>query len=135
MKKFLFFLFVIWMMATTGTQAQTRTISFVNQNGCNISYEVDTLVSIITTSDTLVDDDESIRLLNAYETKFPSNLGPNELAFLILVPDDDYFDVIFMQETKTGKIKNICILSSEGWLEVCPHQRKNLRQLAKKLRE
>lgn len=132
MKKVISFLFVIMTMAKITAQAQT--INFVNQIGCTITYDVDVLADIILNSDTLVDDDDAIRVMNSFETAFQSKLGPDEPAYLVLVPNDDYFNVIFLQETKHGKIRNIYILTNEDvWLEICPHQRRNLRHLARKI--
>jgi len=133
MKKLFFLLIAIEMMATTTVQAQT--VNFINQIGCEIIYDVDVLADIILSSDTLTDDYDAIEVMNSFETTFQSKLGPDEPAYLVLVPDDDYFNVIFLQETKHGKIRNIFILTTEDdWLENFPHQRKNLRRLARLIR-
>ena len=114
MKQFMLFVAIVVAVATPSfVQAQeTETISFVNQIGCEISYKIVDLADIIATSVTLDDDDEAIRLLYQFEEEFPSELGPDELAVEIMLPDDDYFNVIFLQETEDCDSSD----SYGGWL-------------------
>ncbi len=121
MKRFLPLLLAIGMMATTTANIAAQenvgsTISFTNEIGCGIEYTVPVLVEIITSCDTLYDDDEAIRLIEEYDKEFPS-CGPDEPAVLILIPDDEYFNVIFIQEDSEGEILTLRILTDEGWLE------------------
>jgi hypothetical protein len=97
--------------------SEVEIISFVNEIGCELSYKISDLADIIATSDTLDDDDEAIRLIYEFEEAFPLELGPDEPAVAILLPDDDYFNVIFIQETEDGDILTLRILSEGGWLE------------------
>lgn len=119
MKQFMLFVAIVVAVATPSfVQAQeTETISFVNQIGCEISYKIVDLADIIATSVTLDDDDEAIRLLYQFEEEFPSELGPDELAVEIMLPDDDYFNVIFLQETEDCDIVTLRILTEGGWLD------------------
>ena len=127
MKKILFLLLAIWMMATTATLAQESkgsTISFTNEIGCKIEYTLPVLVDILTSCDTLYYEDEANHLIAEYSKEFPSS-GPDEPAVLILVPDDEYFNVIFIQEDSEGEILTLRILTNDSWLE-CenePHSR------------
>lgn len=102
---------------TIASVSDVETISFVNEIGCEISYKIVDLADIIATSVTLDDDDEAIRLLYQFEEEFPSELGPDELAVEIMLPDDDYFNVIFLQETEDGDIVTLRILTEGGWLD------------------
>lgn len=119
MKQFMLFVAIVVAVATPSfVQAQeTETISFVNQIGCELSYKIVDLADIVATSDTLVDDDEVIRLMSQYEDEFPSDLGPDEPAVAVLEPDDSFFNVIFLQQTEGGDILTIRILTSDGWIE------------------
>lgn len=119
-------------MATTAVSASAQTLSFSNQIGCGYQYGVDALATIIVASDTLADDDEANYLLADYENTF-STKGPDEPAVLLLLPDDDFFHVIAMQETKHGRILTLRILTENGWIDVDPGQKKQLRHLAKLL--
>ena len=92
------------------------TISFVNEIGCEYRYHVNELADIIVTSDTLVDE-EADTLMYQYEEEYPSELGPDEPAVAVLVPDHEFFNVIFIQETEDDDILKIRILTDEGWLE------------------
>jgi hypothetical protein len=118
MKRLFFLLFAIWMMTTTAVSAQESgsTISFTNEIGCGIEYTLPVLADIISSADTLYEDEEADRLIEEYSKEFPS-CGPDEPAVLILIPDDDYFNVIFIQEDPDGEILTLRILSDEGWLE------------------
>lgn len=132
MKKMIaFLLFAVAVMATTTTVAQ-ETISFTNEIGCKILYDVDTLAIIISTGYEPVDEEESAMLMAEFEDAFPSD-GPDELAWTVLVPDDDYFYTVYIQETKRGGILKICVHTEDGWLEADTGQSKQLRHLAKKI--
>lgn len=125
-------LFAVIAIATTTAVAQ-ETISFTNEIGCEVLYDVDTLAAIISTGYDPVDDDESAMLMAEFEDAFPSD-GPDELAWTVLVPDDEYFYTIFIQETKRGKILKLCIHTEDGWLEAIPGQSRALRRLSRKLK-
>ncbi|MBQ5944999.1 hypothetical protein IJL65_00945 [bacterium] len=120
MKRTLFMLLAIGMMATTAVNATAQesgsTISFTNEIGCGIEYTLPVLVDILSSCDTLYECDEADRLIAEYDKEFPSS-GPDEPAVLILVPDDEYFNVIFIQEDPDGEILTLRILTDEGWLE------------------
>jgi len=118
MKRLFFLLLAIWMMTATAVSAQENgsTISFTNEIGCGIEYSIPVLVDIISSADTLYEDKETDRLIEEYSKEFPS-CGPDEPAVLILVPDDEYFNVIFIQEDPDGEILTLRILTDEGWLE------------------
>ena len=120
MKRMLFLLFAIGMMATTAVNATAQeggsTISFTNEIGCGIEYSLPVLVDILSSCDTLYECDEADRLIAEYDKEFPSS-GPDEPAVLILIPDDEYFNVIFIQEDPDGEILTLRILTDEGWLE------------------
>ena len=119
MKRLSILLFVIWVMAATAVSAQEKvgsTISFTNEIGCGIEYSLPVLVDIISSCDTLYDCNEADRLIAEYDEEFPSS-GPEEPAVLILVPDDEYFNVIFIQEDPDGEILTLRILTDEGWLD------------------
>lgn len=121
MKKILVLLFAIGMMATTQftatAQTAAETISFINEIGCELNYKIVDLADIIASSDTPDDDDEAIRLIYEFEESFPSELGPDEPAIAVLVPDDNYFNGIFLQETEEGEILTLRILPEDGWIE------------------
>lgn len=118
MKNILTILVAAFMTVVTSVSAQeSETISFTNEIGCEIQYKIVDLADIIATSIELDDDNEAIRLLSDYDAEFPSELGPDELAVAILVPDDDYLNVIFVQEDEDGKIITLRILTESGWLE------------------
>ncbi len=111
-------LFAFIAIATTKVMGQESTIQFVNQIGCELNYKVADLADIIANCDTLVDDDNEVsRLMAEYESTFPSELGPDEPAVAVLVPDHSNFNVIFLQETEEGEILTLRILSEDGWLE------------------
>jgi len=115
MKRLFFLLFAIWMMTTTTVaQENGSTISFTNEIGCRTKYDITVLVDIISSADTLYENVES--LMKEYDEEFPSN-DPNEPAILVLIPNDDYFNVIFIQEDIEGEILTLRILSEDGWLE------------------
>lgn len=118
MKRFLSLLLAIGMMVATSANvaAQESTISFTNEIGCGIEYSLPVLVEIISSCDTLYDCDEADRFIAEYDKEFPS-CGPDEPAVLILIPDDDYFNVIFIQEDTDGEILTLRILSEDGWLD------------------
>ena len=116
-------LFAVIAMATTKVMGQdidieTISFSFSNEIGCEIRYETVVLADIIATSIELDDEDEAIRLLSDYDGEFQSELGQDEPAVAILVPDDDFFNVIFLQEDENGEIITLRILTESGWL-VC----------------
>ena len=110
---------VIGMMTVTfaDVQAQeSRTmISFIDEEGYTVAYDLSALTDIISTSDTLVDDD--VWFLEEYESVFPSMRGPREPAILVLLPVDDYFYTIFIQENKKGKLLSFRAFTRDGWLE------------------
>ena len=120
MKRTLFMLLAIGMMATTAVNATAQengsTISFTNEIGCGIEYTLPVLVDILSCCDTLYEGNEIDRIMKEYDKEFPSS-GPDEPAVLILVPDDEYFNVIFIQEDPDGEILTLRILTDEGWLE------------------
>jgi len=138
MKRIIIMLFVAIVAVATSASVQaqeTETIQFINQSGCELNYKVADLADIIVNSDTLYvefddyEDNELARLMAEYENTFPSELGPDEPAVSILLPDDDYFNVIFLQETEEGEILTLRILSEGGWLE-CVAGDEELLQLA-----
>lgn len=142
MKRIMLFVAIVAVATSASVQAQEtetietiETIQFINQIGCELSYKVADLADIIANSDTLYvefddyEDNELARLMAEYENTFPSELGADEPAVSILVPDDDYFNVIFLQETEEGEILTLRILSEGGWLE-CVAGDEELLQLA-----
>lgn len=129
MKNFFILLFAVVAMATTTAQAQT--VKFINQIGCEVSYDVDTLADIILSGYEPVDE-EAAMIMAEFEDVFPSS-GPDELAWTVLVPDDEYFYTVYIQETKRGKILKICINTEDGWLEATPRQSRALRLLSRRI--
>ena len=127
MKRIIIMLFVAIVAVATSTsvraQEETETIQFLNQIGCEISYKIVDLADIIANCDTICEDyddyedNELARLMTEYESAFPSELGPDEPAVAVLVPDDDYFNVVFIQETEDGEILTLRILAEDSWLE------------------
>lgn len=113
-------LIVVGMIAitTTAVQAQESTaiISFIDEEGYTVDYDLTTLTDIIATSDTLVDDDGWF--MEEYESVFPSKRGVNEPAILVLLPVDEYFYAVFIQENKKGKLLSFRAFTRDGWLEV-----------------
>lgn len=120
MKKILSLLIIIWVMVTAAVNATAQesgsTISFTNEIGCGIEYTIPVLVDILSSCDTLYEESEADRLIEEYSKEFPSS-GPDEPAVLILIPDDEYFNVIFIQEDPDGEILTLRILTDEGWIE------------------
>ena len=114
MKRFFLLLLVIGMMTTT--MLAQSTIPFVSEIGCEIGCFTSDLVDIIAKADTLYDDKEVDRLIAEYDDEFPSS-GEEEPAVLILIPDDEYFKAIFIQEDPDGEILTLRILTEDGWLE------------------
>lgn len=117
---FLFlFLMVVGMMTINveSIQAQESTvmISFIDEEGYTVDYDLTTLVSLIATSDTLVDDDGWF--MREYESVFPAMRGSHEPAILVLLPIDDYFYSICIQQNKRGKLLSFRVLTKDGWLD------------------
>ena len=131
MKKLFILLFAVVAMATTTVSAQEN-ISFVNEIGCEVSYDVDTLADIILSGYEPVDEEESAILMAEFDEVFPSS-GPDELAWTVLVPDDEYFYTVYIQETKRGKILKMFIHAEDGWLEATPGQSRALRRLSRRI--
>lgn len=115
MKKLLFLL-VAMVMANGVYARELNTISFTNEIGCGFEYSFSELVDILASCDTLYEDREADRLMEEYDKEFSSS-GPDEPAVLILLPDDDYFNVVFIQEDEDGEILTLRILTDEGWME------------------
>lgn len=130
MKNFFILLFAVIAIATTTVSAQE--ISFVNEIGCEVFYDVDTLAAIISASYEPVDEEESAILMAEFDEVFPSS-GPDELAWTLKVPDDDYFYVVYLQENKRGKILRMFIHAEDGWLEATPGQSRALRRLSRRI--
>ena len=130
MKKFFVLLFTVVAIGTIAAQAQT--VNFVNQIGCEVSYDVDTLAAIISAGYEPIDEDESAILMAEFDEVLPSS-GPDELAWTVKVPDDDYFYVVYLQENKRGKILRMFIHAEDGWLEATPGQSRALRRLSRRI--
>lgn len=120
MKKLLtFFAMVVGMMTINveSIQAQESAvmISFIDEEGYTVDYDLTTLASLIATSDTLVDDDGWF--MREYESVFPATRGSHEPAVLILLPDDHDVIAIFVQATRKDRILSFRMLTNHGWLE------------------
>ena len=106
---------IVMMMANVSVHAQDSRISFIHESGDEIHYDARYLAELISTSDTLLGEDEF--LLTEYESVFPPQRGSHEPAILVLLPDDYEFFVIVIQENKKGKILALRILTRDGWIE------------------
>lgn len=102
-------------MTTATVQAQESVVkvSFTDEVGDIVEYDLETLSEVISASDTLADDDW---IMEEYESVFSSR-GPYEPAVLVLGTKDDYFDIIFIQSTVKGKLITLRILTRDGWME------------------
>ena len=115
MKKLLLLL-TVWMLVSKTSAEKNYVLSFTNEIGCRIDYSMVDLIDILATCDTIYEEKESDRLILEYDKEFPSS-GPEEPAVLILAPDDEFFNAIFIQEDPEGEILTLRILTEEGWLE------------------
>ena len=117
---------VVGMMTiTTTVLAQEIAISFIDEEGYTVDYDLASLKAIIATSDTLADGDGW--LMEEYENVFPSTRGSHEPAILVLLPMDDYFYSIFIQENKRGKLLAFRAFTRDGWMEVSAEDLQVLR--------
>ena len=118
-KPLILFIMVVGMMTINveSIQAQESTvmISFIDEEGYTVDYDLTTLANLIATSDTLVDDDGWF--MREYESVFPATRGSREPAILVLLPDDYEFFAIVIQENKKGKLLALRILIRDGWIE------------------
>ncbi len=115
MKKLLLLLTVLMLTSKTSAE-ENYVISFTNEIGCRIDCSMVELIDILATSDTVYEEKESDRLIMKYDKEFPAS-GPEEPAVLILAPDDEFFNAVFIQEDTEGEILTLRILTEEGWLE------------------
>lgn len=99
------------VMNTVARGDSGSTISFINEKGCETTIYVPVLAEIIAYSDTISGERFDV-VASIYEETFVC-----EWNLVILIPDDDYFDVIFLQEDDDGEILEIQILTKDGWLE------------------
>ena len=129
MKKVMTLLLVIGMMAATAVSATAQT---QNENDvvflmdeepyCAIHYDVMGLAKIVAKSDTLVDVEDFYQLMASYPY---AEDGPDELAFLVLIPhyeskqeaEDEGIKAIVIQEDEDEVIVSISLLTSVGWME------------------
>lgn len=98
-------------MNTVARGDSGSTISFINEKGCETTISVPVLAEIIAYSDTISGERFDV-VASIYEETFVC-----EWNLVILIPDDDYFDVIFLQEDDDGEILEIQILTKDGWIE------------------
>lgn len=115
MKRILFVLMLVVGMMTCVYAQRTASVSFIDETGQEVYYDLGVLQNIIHSGDTLVDDVDW--LLRDYESVFPLERGSNEPAFLILKAVD-YYDVVFIQETKYGKLITLRIFTNDGWIQL-----------------
>jgi len=102
-------------------------ISFVDEEGYTVDYDLTTLASLIATSDTLVDDDGWF--MREYESVFPATRGSHEPAILVLFPIDDYFYSICIQQNKRGKLLSFRVLTKDGWLDADMNDLETLQKI------
>ena len=86
------------------------TISFINEKG-EITISLPILAEIIAYSDT-IDGEQFDVIASIYKENYVC-----EGKLIILIPDDDYFNVIFIQEDEDGEFLEIEVLAEDGWLE------------------
>lgn len=98
-------------MNTVARGDSGSTISFINEKGCETTISVPVLAEIIAYSDTISGERFDV-VASIYKETFVC-----EWNLVILIPDDDYFDVIFLQEDDDGEILEIQILTKDGWIE------------------
>ena len=115
MKKLLLLL-TVWMLVSKTSAEENYVLSFTNEIGCRIDYSMVDLIDILAACDTIYEEKESDRLILEYDKEFPAS-GPEEVAVLILAPDDKFFNAIFIQEDTEGEILTLRILTEDGWLE------------------
>jgi len=131
MKKVMTLLLVIGMMAATAVSATAQTQT-QNENNvvflmdeepyCTIHYDVVNLAEIIAKADTLIDVKRFYRIMESYPY---AEDGPDELAFLVLIPhykskqeaEDEGIEAIVVQEDEDEVIVSISLLTSVGWME------------------
>ena len=121
MKK-LFFMIAIMLVAMSGrssaqsTSVQTNESEIVflmsEEPHCLLRFDFMSLAELAAASDTLIDE-EDMRFMESYP--YP-DAGPDEPAFLILVPDDDDINVIMIQEDEDGHALSLSMLTNVGWL-------------------
>lgn len=130
-KKPLFlFLMVVGMMTINveSIQAQESTvmISFIDEEGYTVDYDLTTLASLIATSDTLVDDDGWF--MREYESVFPATRGSHEPAILVLLPIDEFYSIC-IQQNKRGKLLSFRVLTKDGWLDADMNDLETLQKI------
>ncbi len=114
MKRLLFILVAI--VIANSLSVRGNTISFTNEIGCGFEYLIPELMDIISSRYTIYEDFETDRFMEKYNEEIPSST-PEEPVILILIPNDDYFSAVFIQEDADREILTFRILANEGWLE------------------
>ena len=121
MKKF-FFMLAIMLVAMSGRsfaqstiQSRESEIIFLMDEDphCLLHFDFMSFAELVASSDTLVDDEDFYRIMESYP--YPDE-GPDEPAFLILVPDDDDINVIMIQEDEDGHALSLSMLTNVGWM-------------------
>ncbi len=108
----IFIVFIVTLVTIAFARGDSgSTISLTNKTGGEISISVPVLAEIIAYSDTISGEQFDI-IASIYEETYAC-----EGKLIILIPDDDYFDVIFIQEDEDGEFLEIQILTKDGWLE------------------
>ena len=114
MKRVIIFVAFMTILVTNAMAQRDETgstISFVNEIGCETTISVPVLAEIIAYSDTISGEKFCV-VASIYEETFAC-----EGRLVILIPDDDYFNVIFIQEDEDGEILELQALTKEGWIE------------------
>ena len=127
MKKTLFMLLVIGMMAATQqvVSAQTTTdnsfnIAFTSQIGDSVSYSAFELTEYIVKGNEL-SDEEAEMVLDEFEKMFPENCTADSPAIQVLKYAEGEY--IFLQHNTDEDLLSICMKTDEdGWISIDPGQ-------------
>lgn len=99
------------VMSTVARGDSGSIIPFINEKGCETTISIPVLAEIIAYSDT-IDGEQCDIIASIYKENYVC-----EGKLIILIPDDDYFNVIFIQEDEDGEFLEIEVLAEDGWLE------------------